>query len=198
MNNRPYRMCYHYYGPVDNTKTILLTEPVCLWLARMCVGEGGSLCTKEHASLLIATVINRYLLHKYWRAWKDFVVFLRAFSQPINPRWAQGGDLVLKQLKRAKTDKAKQDIQKRIARRERIIKTDWAGVPRGVSDAIEEYRQPGYKEQLAVRTINFASYKGVDKKNKGFWYDGNYFIVDPKMTEEGEVHMFPVYPVMEE
>jgi len=68
-----------------------------LWLMRMCIGEGGAKCTSEHAAAMLLSLLTRYLLHPWKNAWdKGFIVFVRAFSQPINPRWQEGGDLAKK------------------------------------------------------------------------------------------------------
>jgi hypothetical protein len=62
-----------------------MTDSDFLWSARMIVGEAGEKSDKAH--WILWAMINRFLLHKKQELWSKFEDLLKAFSQPINPKW---------------------------------------------------------------------------------------------------------------
>lgn len=65
----------------------VITQEDCLWLARALTGEAGDDAQDAHAC---ASVLLRRWAQ---RGGASFTLHIRAFSQPVNPRWAAGGDL---------------------------------------------------------------------------------------------------------
>lgn len=105
-----------------------LTEDDALWTARACVGEGGEGVTEPELSALVSTLLRRFavLSDAQLRSsgalrWGSFGAFVRAFSQPVNPRWADRGT-------------AEQQ-----ARRARIASLTWAEIPRQVAETVHAY-----------------------------------------------------------
>jgi hypothetical protein len=164
-------------------RTLVLEDIDEIWLARMCVGEGGIRCSKEHASTLISTLINRYLLHKWRDKWPtNFVAFMRNFSQPINPRWARGGD-----MSQSSTEAA-------LRRREYICELTEQEIPGEIRALVGQFRgdaEPYYQHSHRSSDdppsvfVNWAQDTPALRKKypEGESIGGNWFIVEPSLTE---------------
>lgn len=128
-------------------RQVVYTEESLLWSARMCVGEGGFKCTREEASVIMYAILNRYLLHPAVPKWVNMAVkygaipkkgdpyigVLRMFSQPVNPRWALGGDKAIKYRG------TKFATPARLGRRARISNLDWAEIPQKIQNAVRDF-----------------------------------------------------------
>lgn len=94
-------MIYRYEGrsPKETEKYFRETkidDNTALWAMRMCWGEGGKKCSIEKASAMLWALMHRWMLWDKKRRYPTYLSLMRAFSQPINPRWQTGGDLAYK------------------------------------------------------------------------------------------------------
>lgn len=150
-----------------------------LWLMRMCVGEGGKSCTREHAVALLWTLTSRFLLHKWRDAWSDdFVTFVRAFSQPVNPRWQAGGDLANKNVTK------KSGSPEALKRREWVCSLGMDSIPSQIVTAVIDF-VIGKLERPDFFATNWAAETDNLKKSHpdGVYVGGNWFIVDDALEE---------------
>jgi hypothetical protein len=139
---------------------------------------------------MIISMINRYMLHKWRQKWSDdFVTFCRAFSQPINPRWARGGDLALAHATKPSGS------NRALRRREKICKLRLEDVNENIRKAIEDFLNgtlalpPALSNIEKKRVSNWASASLKSVLRKYPWgadVDGNWFLED-KELEDGEV-----------
>jgi len=61
-----------------------------VWTCRMLYGEGGAdVCVDREGTAILWTMINRFAL--LWPKYETFTRFIRAYSQPINPKFLHGG-----------------------------------------------------------------------------------------------------------
>lgn len=115
---------YEYSGPSTKSKPPLIIDPdTALWMMRMVYGEGGKGCSMPKAKALLCAIVNRWFLWPGSQKYSTFVSMMRAFSQPINPRWMTGGDLARKYFGRDAASK------ERLARRAFICGLGWTDIP---------------------------------------------------------------------
>jgi hypothetical protein len=143
-------MVTYLYQGEDSRKrqvSVSMTDDCKIWLARMCYGEGGRKCSREKASAMMWAMINRFILHPSTPKWvsmarhykaiqdgdNDFIGMIRMFSQPINPRWAAGGD---KAIKFSKTKFATVD---RLKRRHNITNKKWEDMPDIITESVCDF-----------------------------------------------------------
>jgi hypothetical protein len=103
------------------------------------------------------TLIQRFA-SLYPKTYSNFSDFLRAYCQPINPRWFTTGNLhkarVARLTKQGKTDQA-EDEKRRAKNRERYAVTPWEGIP-------EKYREltdrilSGYTSSPVPTAVHFS------------------------------------------
>lgn len=156
-----------------------------LWLARMCIGEGGKKCTQDHALAMVWALVNRHLLHKWRGKWPiDFGEFARNFSQPINPRWQYGGDLATKH----------KSSESRLKRRARICNLAWDEIPENIQRVVMYLGHGILPPPLCVieleknRISNWAASTSSLRKKypHGVSIGGNWFFEDAEL-EDGSV-----------
>lgn len=179
-----------YESPVRELDTADINTPESrLWLMRMCVGEGGEECTREHCSALLHSLLNRYLLHKWREAWKkNFIGFVRAFSQPINPRWQTGGDLANQHVNKKSGSPAA------LRRRKRICSLSIDKIPGVIEDAVIDFIHGALELPEIItrlerpRISNWAATTRHLKKSypQGVEIGDNWFLEDDQL-EEGDI-----------
>lgn len=164
-----------YKGPDRELDTIEICDLESrLWLARMCVGEGGNKCTVEHASAMLTALTNRYLLHPWRHAWREgFIAFVRAFSQPINPRWQAGGDLAIKH-KSSKTV---------LARRKKICSLTIRGINPSIVSLVDDFITGDWGlfallDDCQISNWSTSTIKSRKANPNGMDIDGNWFFED--------------------
>ena len=182
-------------GDLAVSASVKFTDEDKLWLCRMIFGERGSAndltAAKEYPALLWA-MVNRFLLHPRRDIWvadpdngypTNFCRMLRAFSQPINPRWMAGGDLAITHSMDESTSAA------RLARRAKICKMSLESIPDGIQESVEDFCDGVLPVPVVVAAIsrprisNWASYKNVEQKFPGgVRIGGKYFFEDRNMT----------------
>lgn len=167
--------------------TLELSDNDLLWLGRMCYGEGGIRCSTAHAAVMIFAMINRYLLHPGRQHWSTFLYMLRAFSQPINPRWMRGGDLAEKNKNKDSCSKSRLD------RREYICQMPWDKIPLSIICAVEAAKNGSLDEclpELKIKKTRLSNWAATSTWMKiryphGVNIDGNWFLEDKELSEGG-------------
>ena len=107
------------------------TNDDALWLARAVAHEGS-----PHDAVAWALVQRFALLYPTYPTVAELV---KAYAQPINPRWFPDGDLHAKRLKQLASDPKKQaDEIARARRREQYAQTPWDSIPAAARTAALE------------------------------------------------------------
>jgi len=176
---------YVYYGPDENPhQELVFSDDDLLWLGRAFVGEHGD--GKEDwkfCGYFVWAMINRYLLHRGNQHWPSFKYMLRAFSQPINPRWMKGGKFV------KKYPNSKMCTPQRLKQREGYCRLQWLNIPyevRVILECFQRYSPPILDIPLKMNRIsNFiASTPRRRKKwHWGFDLDGNWYLEDRRLRQ---------------
>jgi len=164
-------------------KPLFIDDNTALWLARMVVGEGGARCRRFKSSVLLNAIVNRWFLFPGAKRYSNFVSFIRAFSQPINPRWMTGGDLVKKYIGRSNVSAA------RLARRARICALTWDGIPASIRVSVNLFRKGWLLMPETVDKVacNWASLPSTPTKYPwGCDVEGDWFFAE-KTQRAGQV-----------
>lgn len=169
-------------------KEYIITDEDALWLARMVVGEGGKDASVEKIRALLWAIMNRFLLVPEQRKRTSLTDLVRAFSQPINPRWDGEGsdDFCAPGGKYYETDFCS---SAKLKRRAQITAMPWAEIPKRIKDEIEALRSgelplPKAMTKLFAmgkphRITNWASYPSVREKfPQGIDVLGDWFFED--------------------
>lgn len=114
-------------------KLVIDSREDALWLMRMCVGEGGRKCSTRKASVMLWALVNRWLLWPGSRHFIAFIDMVRAFSQPINLRWQEGGDLAIKYSGTAFSS------PERLKRRAEICAMKYDEIPEQIRSTVEQF-----------------------------------------------------------
>ena len=173
---------YIYAGPKKSKRPLIIKYNEVLWLMRMIVGEGGENCSRKKAAALLWAITNRWFLWPGSKLYPTYVSLLRAFSQPINPRWMTGGDLARKYAGRSAAS------AQRLARRARICATEWDDIPMPIIVAVEDFRNGTLFPPDELTTIdkarisNWASLPSTPLKHPwGIDIDGDWFFEDKNL-----------------
>ena len=178
---------YRYYGPNESSRERFtsIDDETALWAARMCVGEGGEKCSKDKAAAMLWALANRWFLHPASsRYWPSYLYLMRRFSQPINPRWQEGGDLARKYAGKKAGSPA------RLKRREHISSLTWEQIPEQIAEVVLAF-QSGTLPPPAIlldmdrpRISNWASHNGLDKKYPwGIDFSKEWFFEDVRLIK---------------
>lgn len=151
--------------------TYKLTETDIDTLARALWGEAGGEAPTDHYAAVSWTMIQRWLRWPGGNAldrWPSFSAFIKAFSQPVNPRWARGGDLAAKH-----PDYATPEM---LARRDKIQNTPWAQIPPAPRLAAQLFAEGKLKNPVP-EAVDFAADSLAKKKGlTGESLGGNTFV----------------------
>lgn len=171
-----------YVGP--DRSLILDDSDMVLWLCRMLVGEGGKKCSMKKASAMLWAVTNRFLLWPGRKHYIDIVQLIRAFSQPINPRWMKGGDLAKRYANTVFASAA------RLARRNAMAKMPLHKIPNHIYGAVLQFAYGDLELPTVINTIdrrnlsNWASLKSTPiKYPHGIRIDGDWFFEDNSLDK---------------
>ena len=163
----------------SNYRECQISDDDKIWLARMCLGEGGKKCSRDKASAMLWAVMNRWHLWDRRKRYTDYVALARAFSQPINPRWLPGGDLAKKWAGTRFASPA------RFARRLWVCHRPWDKIPETIRVAVSDFQAgelfpPDALHRLnRARITNWASLKSTPEKFPwGLDIDGDWFFED--------------------
>lgn len=86
-----------------------------LWLLRSVEAEGPS------RTLVAQALVNRWAFLAKRGDRRGLGELVRAYSQPVNPRWVPGGDLYQRALEAADTPGARAELARRVERRRRAM-----------------------------------------------------------------------------
>lgn len=169
-------------------KEYVITDTDALWLGRMVVGEGGYNASTEKIRALLWAIMNRFMLNPSQRKKDSLTAVVRAFSQPINPRWDGEGsdDFCAPGGKYHGTDYCSDS---RLERREKMTELSWSKIPLKIRAEIEKLRRGELPYPKAMkglkaagkpfRIANWASYPSVRTKFPwGTDVDGDWFFED--------------------
>lgn len=135
---------------------VATTSDDALWCARGLVGEAGEDAAESpEGDAVLSTWIRRFTMLTDARLrrgdsapWQTLTDLVRAHSQPINPRWAAGGDLAERHPDRA--------TESHLRRRERMASLGWEEIPRGIRELVVR-TLAGHARLGAPTSIDFAS-----------------------------------------
>jgi hypothetical protein len=142
------------YGP--GGVSVPLTEEDRLWTGRMIVGETGGNNREAAAAVTWAIAQNLMLIVGTGNArprFSSFTNVLRAYAQPINPRWEDRG------------------TEAQIARRARIRSLSWSALPEATQQAVDDFFA-GRLENPVPDMVDFAAYRfpGDQVNIAGNWF----------------------------
>lgn len=157
---------YRYIGPDDfsSKRTVIIDDYTSLWLCRMAMGESMPYNREEEFEAMGWAMLNRFFLHRARKKWPTFLYMVQRFSQPINPRWARGGDLARKYANTEYT------TEEKFRRRERISGLLWDEFPIGIRRTVWGFQhgdQPPPSKIVNLnkpRISNWASHPNLPKK----------------------------------
>jgi hypothetical protein len=160
------RAVYRYVGSdkANQNRMAIVDDETFMWCARMCIGEGGQRCSADKASAMLWAIMNRWMLHPARQYWPTYLYLLRRFSQPINPRWQEGGDLAVKYAGTEHCTPA------RLKRRAAICNLKWSDFPESILQTVKSFQAGTLPPPVALtkmkrpRISNWASHKGLPKK----------------------------------
>lgn len=165
------KITYRYNGPAKSKGPIVIGGKEKLWLKRMVLGEGGWKCSDYKAAALCWAIVNRWFLWPGAKYYPTFISMMRAFSQPINPRWMTGGDLARKYVGRNAASK------ERLARRDSICKE--TKFPFSIVSIVNLFSLGLVPYNEPQRISNWASLPSTPEKHPwGFDVDGDWFFED--------------------
>jgi len=141
-------------------------------LARALWGECGEAPSYKHCGAVAWTMLRRWML---WprgvglQQWPTFRAFIRAFSQPVNPKWSS-----------ADTDACKRNpdvcTPAKLERRRRIQRADYNAIPEIPRLAAEAFAI-GLLDDPIADTVDFSATSLVRKRGWPFTeLDGNAFV----------------------
>jgi len=175
---------YQYSGATPDTRTEIIDDETALWCSRMCVGEGGLVCSDEKISSMLWALMNRAFLWRGRNNYPTYLKLMRAFSQPINPRWQRGGDLAIKWAGRPPASLS------RLSRRAHICSMDWSDIPIHIKKAVcafqvgELFIPDIWTTINKARISNWASLPSTPKKYPwGIDIDGDWFFEDKGLRQ---------------
>lgn len=165
-------MAGKYVGP---RRELVIKDSDLIWVARMLVGEGGRGIEQDEASAALWSMANRFLLHRKQESWPTFVSLLKAFSQPINPKWdgkagnEPGNDFC---APGGKWEGSKFCTPDKLRRRESISSLTWEEIPAGVRRWVVEFQNgtlfpPDEIARLDRPRISNWAAKWLKKKRDG-------------------------------
>ena len=174
---------YFPLGKVSfNGQERTLTEEDKLWAARMVVGETGGDDPQSNAAVLWS-VLTRWLTKPSLQG-MSWAQVMRAFSQPINPQWADASAPGCTRQPSACTET-------NLARRRQITSMPWSSIPQSVRDQVEAFARgrvanpiPGLNNFAAAGAIGGSQLSSSELPPRTI--GGNTFIRDPGSLQ-GEV-----------
>ena len=175
-----------YEGPMKSKPPLTIDDETALWLMRMCVGEGGRSCFRTKASALLWAIVNRWFLWPGARYYPTFILMMRSFSQPINPRWMAGGDLARKYIGRQEASAV------RLARRAEVCALRWDQISWTIRDTVSDMADCELESTLCFRASNWASLPSTPGKfPNGEMIGGDWFFEDSNLRDGKVVYCKP-------
>jgi len=119
--------------------------------------------SEVHGLAVLQCMLQRFAVVGRWETLSDL---LMAYCQPVNPRWARGGDLERKRRASLKTLAALRTHEKHVKRREALAKLHWEDFDRGLRHLVAmELVWPSIP--VVPAAVHFAA-KGASRLQKGW------------------------------
>lgn len=172
-----------YRGP---TKGYKLTQEDTEWLARSLWGEckGGGNPTERDAAAVAWAMIQRFMLMRMkwqWERW-TFAGFIRAFSQPVNPRWLPDAPDSLCPAHPQQCGAGP------VSKRRKIQSSTWAEVPAKCREFAEKFRDGQLASPFGEPIYDFA---GCGVTSKGLNIGGNCFYRYADLSAADKTNVIP-------
>jgi hypothetical protein len=138
-----------------------------LWLGRALVGETGGRARRDLEAVTWALAQNFVLVIGAGNRRPRFSTFtdcIRAYSQPVNPRWIDPNGVKCRQHPGACTER-------HIARRRRISSMSWSSLPQATRQAVDDF-VAGRLDNPVPNMVDFAAYtfSGREINIGGNWF----------------------------
>lgn len=149
----------------DDSRRYTLTMRDVEWLAKALYQESNT----EKSRIACAYAMIQRFMRWPGGKWSSFTDFLRAFSQPINPIWADPTTAKCMQYPELCTSEA-------VARRRKIQNWTWEEIPRDLQEIAVTFASGKYANPVP-NSVNFSSKARVEKLGKkGVTIGGNTFL----------------------
>ena len=154
-----------------NSRQYQLTSCDVNWLARSMWGECGPKAKDKAYNAVAYCMLQRFMRWPVWGKWDSFAQFVRAFSQPVNPKWSDpDGEFAAKWPKLFS--------EAHLKRRDIIQTRPWGLVPEPPKKAAVLFAV-GLADNPVPDAINFASRALIKRQGRtGITIGGNTFIDD--------------------
>jgi hypothetical protein len=176
---------YKYEGPNPQVRETVIDDETALWCMRMCWGEGGKDCSRDKASAMLWAIMHRWNLWPGRKKFQSYQHLMRAFSQPINPKWQKGGVLAEKFKNKEAGSPARLRRRASICSlTEEKIKSKAPQIYKAVKDFQDGalFMPDVFANAIKSRASNWASLPSTPKKNpQGFDIDGDWFFEDKNL-----------------
>ena len=136
-----------------------LTWDDLLWSARMVYGESGVSAAELQASAVLWCMTSRMAVGR----WPTFTALIQAYSQPINPRWARGGEFCGVGGRYHGNDRYCSET--RLQRRESISNKTWDEIPEHIQNIVYRWATAQTANPIP-RAVDFAV-PGVASRSRG-------------------------------
>ena len=141
----------------------VMTDEDRLWLGRALVGETGGR-DRRAAAAVAWSMRNRWVQKQARAGWPTFTALLRAYSQPINPKWES---LTSSGCVRSPS-MCTEDM---LARRASIRSLSWSGIPPLVQQVVEDLATGRLENPVGDRnTFAANAFTGADLNIGGNWF----------------------------
>jgi hypothetical protein len=169
-----------YVGP---HKVYALDETDKLWLGRALYGEGWG--TAEERAAICWALMYRFMLRPGDKSTTSFTSLIRGFSQPVNPKWYEGGEI----CRNPSPKQASGCTAAKYERRRKIAAMSWEELPHEIRSDVEAFANGQLFPPEVISTSSsfphisdWASYKGVEQAcPNGLWIGKNWFCQNPNL-----------------
>jgi hypothetical protein len=176
-----------------------------LWAARMIHGETGGSATAEDAKAMLWSMAQRSYWSPSWRP-KSLGDLIRAYSQPINPRWTRTGKYCKKYYAEDYEGEVPDNCsESRLKRRDQYRGIAWSAIDATARDAVVQFGAgtldnpvPGAvgwfakglwkkREQSGKNAEEHMVFQSEIEKNVYFYADGPGAALDTRSWTASEV-----------
>ena len=174
---------------VGGQKNYEITDTDILWLGRAAQGEG------DDPRAIIWAMLQRFSLPSFRRAFPTLTGFVRAFSQPVNPRWMRGGDKCAPTGSGYGTPDCAPELLDRRERHSAMSPTSFSPVVKAAIAALRKGALPN----PVPKVVNFAARPRAQEyvaTHPGSQLVGGIYIITPESAQwpDGWVSLGPSSP----
>lgn len=146
---------------VGGTRRYQLTWDDLLWAARMVMGEAGSGAGGVHGAAVLWCMASRFAVA---RGFQSYTSLIKAYSQPINPKWAADGDFCRVGGRNHGTSDCSSDRLERRARHQTIT---WEEIPETVQSLVFRWATAQVQNPIP-KAVHFAVPAVVARRGGGY------------------------------